>query len=164
MITSTGWLRTSSIAAGGYANICVEMRPDAAVLGGALGEYTNYVRLISNLDSTISDTIRTRTRTDVVYQADSGISNVSGGSYLDMSITSTDGASQSVTQTVQTNVTVTYYIRLENDGNVNDIFSITGTTAVPSNWAVTYYDAVSGGNNITIISPARAGPGGRLGQ
>ncbi|MEW6026496.1 MAG: hypothetical protein AB1599_04285, partial [Planctomycetota bacterium] len=148
-ITSAdGWLRPGIIAPGGFVNICVEISPDATVVGGAPGEYTNYVRVISNLDSTISDTIRTRTRTDVVYRADSGISNNAAGPYADMSITSTDGATQAVTQTIQTNATVTYYIRLENDGNVSDTFSITGT-AGDAWWAVTYYDAETGGTNIT---------------
>jgi len=143
VIVSTGWLRPGFIMPGEFANICVEVRPNASVLGGITGEYVNYVRVISNLDSTISDTIRTRTRADITYRADSGISNVAGGSYVDMAITSTDGVGQTFSKAAPPYVTVTYYIRLENDGNVNDTFSVTGTPG-NNDWAVTYYDAPTG--------------------
>src|SRR3989339_110464 len=149
-ITGAGWLRANSIVAGGFANICIELGAGSSVLGGATGEYTGYFRTLKSQLPTISDTIKNQTRTDIIYRADSGISDNAEGPFINMAITSTDGATQATARTLQTNATVTYYIRLENDGNVNDTFSVTGTGIVPSNWIVTYYDAPTLGNNITV--------------
>ncbi|MDI6788535.1 MAG: hypothetical protein QME51_09205, partial [Planctomycetota bacterium] len=150
-ITSgSGWLRPGNIAVGGEVYICVEIKADASALGGVEGQYINYLRVISTLGaSVVSDTIRSRTEVQKIYRADGGISTDAGGPFLDMSITETDGASQKVTQGVLSGGTATYYIRLENDGNPTDSFSITATGGVPDNWIVTYYDAEAGGQDIT---------------
>ncbi|MEW6026728.1 MAG: right-handed parallel beta-helix repeat-containing protein, partial [Planctomycetota bacterium] len=149
-ITGAGWLRASAITPAGLGYITVELTPGAGVLGGASGEYTNLIRIISTLNPTVSDTVRTRSQTNTYYSADAGIRNQGEAdiiaNYLSMSITSTDGTGQTKNQTAPTGSVVTYYIRLENDSNVNDTFSVTGTAGVPSNWIVTYYDAPSGGN------------------
>ncbi|MBI5778634.1 MAG: hypothetical protein HZA49_04160, partial [Planctomycetes bacterium] len=148
--SANGWLRTSSsITAGGMANICVALSPATTTLGGAVGEYTGYVKIISAANPSVSDTIKTKTQTSTFYRADSGIRNPAEGTYADMTITSTNGTGQTKAQSILSGGMVTYYIRVENDGNSDDVFSVTGTGSNPGNWAITYYDAETGGSNIT---------------
>ncbi|MBI5778799.1 MAG: hypothetical protein HZA49_05030, partial [Planctomycetes bacterium] len=167
-ITGSGWL-ISSLAAGSYKEIRVETSPDSSVLSGASGEKTAYVKAIAANNPSQSDTVKARIRTNIMYRADGGISVSAGGPYTDMVITSTDGTNQAVQQNTSSGSTVTYYIRIENDGNTDDTFSITGATG-NSDWAVTYYDAATGGSNITAnvigagwpygpISPVGYAPG-----
>ncbi|MDI6788599.1 MAG: hypothetical protein QME51_09535, partial [Planctomycetota bacterium] len=151
IISENGWLRPGNIAVGGEVSICVEIKADASVLGGAEGQYTNHLRVYSNQSVVVSDTVRSLTRIPAVYRADAGISSNAGGPFWDMAITSTEPgcAGQIISQTSATNAVVTYYIKLENDGNASDTFSITGPGSVANNWLVSYYDASLGGADIT---------------
>ncbi|MDI6786864.1 MAG: hypothetical protein QME51_00625, partial [Planctomycetota bacterium] len=128
-----------NIAVGGEVHICVELKADVSVLGGADGEYTNYLQVISALNSSVSDTIKTTTRVDIFYRADIGVRNEGEVDYLDMTITSTDGTEQTKTRTTSSGGTVSYFIRVENDGNLSDTFSLTGTGG-NSDWEIRYYD------------------------
>ncbi len=82
------------------------------------------------------------------YQPDNQIRNQGDGAYIGDGIYNTDGSSQTKSQTVDNNVTATYEIKIENDGNVSDTFTVTGL-AGGSGWTVTYYDALAGGTDIT---------------
>jgi C1A family cysteine protease len=55
---------------------------------------------------------------------------------------------QTVDTAVMAGVTATYYVKLENDGDNSDIFTVVGS-AGGDGWTVAYFDAESGGNNIT---------------
>ncbi|MDI6788609.1 MAG: hypothetical protein QME51_09585, partial [Planctomycetota bacterium] len=146
-ITSeAGWLRPGTIGAGAEVYLCVEVTPVLTVFGGSAGEYINYVKTISVSNPSLQDTIRTRTRVEAIHRADAGVSDALDGPFVDMSITSTDGATQTITRTIIPLATTTYYIRVENDGNLSDTFSITGTDGLLNNWVVTYYDW----NNVDI--------------
>jgi uncharacterized membrane protein len=68
--------------------------------------------------------------------------------YVGDNVYNLTGAGQTKVQTVANGVTATYHLKLQNDGNVSDTFKVTGPPG-SSGWTVRYYDAVSGGNDIT---------------
>ncbi|MCK4533262.1 T9SS type A sorting domain-containing protein [bacterium] len=82
------------------------------------------------------------------YQTDNHIKNSTEGTYIGDNIYNSDGTNQTKAQSVDNDATATYHIRLENDGNTSDTFVVTGTGGV-SDWTVNYYDALSGGSDIT---------------
>ncbi len=82
------------------------------------------------------------------YQSDNHIKNSSEGTYIGDNIYNSDGVNQTKAQNVDNDATATYHIRLENDGNNADTFVVTGIGG-DTNWTVIYYDALSGGSDIT---------------
>ncbi|MFC1957812.1 SwmB domain-containing protein, partial [Chloroflexota bacterium] len=82
------------------------------------------------------------------YQPDSQIKNSSEASYTGDSIYNIDGTSQTKAQTVANDSTATYHLKIENDSSISDTFTVTGT-AGSTGWTVSYYNATSGGTDIT---------------
>ncbi|GAI55208.1 unnamed protein product, partial [marine sediment metagenome] len=56
---------------------------------------------------------------------------------------------QTITQTANTNVTVTYYVRINNESNTAETFSVTGTDGEAGKWMVEYKDIT--GTDITSL-------------
>ncbi len=79
---------------------------------------------------------------------DALIKNPADTLYVGSDTYNADATNQSVFQTAQLLSTATYQIMLENDANIPDTLRITGT-AGNSQWLVGYFDALTGGNNIT---------------
>lgn len=81
------------------------------------------------------------------YQPDMLIRTNAATSFTGSNVYST-GSDQSVSQSVATGTTATYIAQLQNDGSTSDNFTITGPTG-GSGWTVRYYDAATGGSDIT---------------
>lgn len=81
---------------------------------------------------------------------DALIKNPADSLYTGSDIYNADATDQSVFQTAQLLATATYQVMLENDARIPDTFRITGT-AGNSQWLVGYFDALTGGNNITSL-------------
>ena len=84
----------------------------------------------------------------VTYQPDNQIGNKGEETYIGDNIYNTTGADQTKSQTVNNNVTATYEIKVENDSSAPDALNVSGT-AGGGGWTVTYYDALTGGSDIT---------------
>ncbi len=65
-------------------------------------------------------------------------------------------AGQTREQTVQPGTSAVYFITLQNDGNAPDTYTLTGT-AGGAGWSVNYFDARSGGANVTSSITAAGG-------
>lgn len=78
---------------------------------------------------------------DLLIRANSSSTTIGGNIYG-------AGSSETVTQTVLKGATAVYQVQLQNDGNTADSFVITAP-AIASGWTVRYFDAVSGGNDIS---------------
>lgn len=81
------------------------------------------------------------------YQPDILIRTSAATTYAGDNVYNTTGTNQTSTQTVGTG-TASYVLQVQNDGNATDTFTLKSTTAA-SGWTVRYYDAVTGGNDIT---------------
>jgi hypothetical protein len=80
------------------------------------------------------------------YQPDNMIATLeSGVDYVGENIFNNDGTNQNKTTTSSS---ATYYVKIKNAGNTTDEVIVTGTASSGS-WSVTYYDAKTGGSNIT---------------
>jgi hypothetical protein len=83
------------------------------------------------------------------YQPDNLIATLE--SYSDITgeaIYNTDGTNQTRTRSISIGASAVYYIKIENDANTTDEVIVKGIGA-SGDWALTYYDAKTGGNNIT---------------
>jgi len=72
-------------------------------------------------------------------------------SYSDITgeaIYNTDGTDQTRTRSIANGASAAYYIKIENDANTTDEVIVKGRGS-SGDWALTYYDAKTGGNNIT---------------
>lgn len=81
-------------------------------------------------------------------QPDNQIKNSDETVYMGDSVYNETGTLQSKYQSVLNNDTAIYHIKIENDGNVADSFRVTVTDGW-NQWVVRYFDALSGGNEIT---------------
>ncbi|MDI6788614.1 MAG: hypothetical protein QME51_09610, partial [Planctomycetota bacterium] len=101
----------------------------------------------------------TATIATVSYRPDVQIKRSDEGSYLGEETYNLTGLNQTRTRNVASEgTTVTYQIMLQNDGQdvVSDSFTVTGSAA-PDNWTVSYFDALSGGSEITYTDITTVG-------
>jgi len=89
----------------------------------------------------------------VNYQPDALVKtgNESDANYIGDSIYETTPVSQTKYVSVLNNQTASYYVRVQNDGDVADSFKINGT-AGNVDWAITYYDVPTGTDMTTLIT------------
>ncbi|MBI4712096.1 MAG: hypothetical protein HY762_02135, partial [Planctomycetes bacterium] len=148
----TGWT-SANLSPGGYDAILLLLTP-GVLSGGATTDI--YIRARSQASGTNVDMLKIVPTINVSRQVDTMVKR----GYLDDSYYLVEGvadiASQTTSYNLTNNQTISYHIRLENDGNVDDIFSVTVSPTAVSGWAVTYYNAETGGTpiNTEITSPA----------
>jgi len=88
-------------------------------------------------------------------QPDNQIKNYWGDAndYIGNNIYNSTGINQNITQFTETNLPAIYHIKIENDGIFNDYFRVRAIEEanVPptATWTIQYFDALTGGNNIT---------------
>ena len=80
------------------------------------------------------------------YQPDNEISKNDG--YIGLGILNTDGTSQTKTSTIIAASSETYYVRINNSGNISDEAKVVASGS-GAGWNATFYDAETGGNDIT---------------
>ena len=85
---------------------------------------------------------------DALSQPDVMIRAATEGALQGNNVYNGDGAGQSRTQRVTAGTLATYVVRLQNDGFQADTFGVTGSRS-GSGWTIRYFDAVSGGTEIT---------------
>lgn len=81
------------------------------------------------------------------------VRNLADAAFIGSGVYNTTGAGQTKAQTVANAVKATYVLRLQNHGLVSGTFKVTGT-AGSSSFVVAYFDAASGGSNITGLVAA----------
>ncbi|MBI5699150.1 right-handed parallel beta-helix repeat-containing protein [Candidatus Saganbacteria bacterium] len=83
------------------------------------------------------------------YRPDGMVGNQSNGSdYIGEGVFNLSGTNQTKTQALSVGQTATYYFKIKNAGNTAEYISVLGT-GDSTGWTVIYYDATSGGNDIT---------------
>ncbi|MBI5780040.1 MAG: hypothetical protein HZA49_11390, partial [Planctomycetes bacterium] len=144
--TGTGWL-SPSIVSGTAITITARVTQSGETPGVTV---YHYIRARSANLSSERDTVRTATTPLVTYQADNWVKRYSDpeGNYILDGTYNLDGTGQTVTNTVNNSAVVSYNVRIQNDGNVNETITITGSPAT-AGWTVSYYNAPTGGTDIT---------------
>lgn len=99
-----------------------------------------------------------------IYRPDLIIGTLeSGADYVGEGIFNSDGSGQTRITSSSTGESAVYYIKIKNAGNTSDEAIITGP-AGSGDWAATYYDAKTGGNNITAQITSSGWPTVSLGS
>ena len=110
------------------------------------GSYT-YNGQVTVAHGSSTDTVEYAATITPVYKPDALIYEASSASYLGNDIYNNTGADQAVSRNLVPNGQTTYYVRVQNDGNIGDVLKLTGPASSGS-FTITYIDS-SNGNNIT---------------
>lgn len=165
-VTGAGWT-TGSLGAGAAREIRVELSPAVSLPGGRQVDVR--VTAASTGDPTARDTVLASARTPLPFRPDLLVRLAgepdfffAGGNVYNVT-----GQNQTKTQSVATGTTASYVVALQNDADRPDRFRVTGIGS-RLGWTIRYFDAASGGADITgritaggWISPVLA-PGGSI--
>ncbi len=146
-IAGAGW-NTGTLAVSASTTIRAELTINSNAPGGVT--FTIPVTATSDADKAVLDVVVASASARIFYSIDGLIATDAGLSdAVGDGIYNSDGTNQTKSLTVVNNATATYYVRLENEGNTTDNVRVKGPQTNPSGWTVTYWDAFTGGNNIT---------------
>ena len=143
-MTGSGYLTSLAVATSTEGRVVVTNSGNSLITS----EVT--ITLISTNDTTQKDVAKVTTTFIPIsaYSVDLQIGTLESGSdYVGSGVTETTPTIQVKTQSVNSNEAATYYFRAENDGNVANYIKVTGEAG--SGVTVTYYNAKSGGTDIT---------------
>jgi hypothetical protein len=141
--SAAGW--TIILASGTCREIRVQVKPGAGMQG--LIRRVNVTSCTNGTPGEKVDLVYMITQCNVL-QPDNQIKNSNETVYVGNNIYNTTGQNQTKNQVVSRNQTAIYHVKVENDGEVVDVDVITGPGG-DSRWSIQYYDAITGGNNIT---------------
>ena len=150
-VTTTGW-QTLLLAPAATASITVSVTPGSTVSSGAVATQT--LTVTSNGDATKQDVGVIKTTVPLIYRPDVSLRPSTTSTYIGMGVYNLTGTNQTVGLTVVKGVKATYYVHIQNNGNVADTFIITGTPA-PAGWTVDYKNYTTG----TVITTEVTGAG-----
>lgn len=150
-VTGAGW-STALLKPGAIVTLAVYVTPGATITGGK--DTMQTVTATSVGDASKQDAVLLKTSIPLVNKPDLSLRASTETTYSGVGVYNLTGASQTVSQAVLKNVKATYYVHVQNNGNVPETFIITGTPA-PAGWTVDYKDYSTG----TIITGAVTGAG-----
>ncbi|MGD9495441.1 MAG: S8 family serine peptidase [Armatimonadota bacterium] len=143
-VMGSGWL-SGELAPGASIDLRVEVTPDAALSS----PYQVRLTSTSVTDSTKTDAVLTETSRRVVsYQPDAQVRAPADVSYLGDGLYNSDGHSQTRAQATRPGAAAVYEIKVENDATADDSFTVTAALP-PAGWQAVFFDALSGGADIT---------------
>jgi len=101
--------------------------------------------------SAFSASVEAVTTVFAQYQPDNMVATLESGSdYIGQGIFNADGAGQTRERAIAAGSSATYYVKVRNAGNATDEVNLTAAGS-SSGWSVTFYDAKSGGSDITSL-------------
>ena len=109
-----------------------------------------FIRSTSLTDNTKRDVVRASTSPIFINRPDNLIKNQGETEYIGDDIYNSDGTDQTKSQEIPPGQTAIYHIQIQNDGNYPSMFQIIGTPS-DGGWEVKYYDALTGGEDITDL-------------
>lgn len=143
-VTGSGW-NIYGVESGQFKEFRAEVTPSSAVAGDSSFDIT--VTTTSFVDDNVKDVVKATTTTNE-YKPDNLIKRQNEGGYLGDDVYNADGTDQTLKQYASYGVIVVDNIKIENDGNTSDSYTVTDSQS-GLGWTVTYYDALQGGNDIT---------------
>jgi hypothetical protein len=150
-VTGAGGWALPNMAPGAFKEFRVEVTPDPMLVAPAAYDL---LITVSNSGSSEQDAVKAVTVLEATAQPDLLIANATDGVYLGNDFYDTlapitgSGYLQTQAQAVLRDTTATYWLGVQNDGNCLDDFRVTGTAGHPA-FTVRYYDALTGGTDIT---------------
>jgi len=140
---------TPSLSPGASYYVLVAQVQTAASLSGV---YT-YNGHVSMSNGTISDVVGYDVTTTTVYHPDAMVYEATTTSYIGNNTYNSSAAGQTENRNLGINGQTTYYVRMQNDGNVSEPYIVTGP-AGSGNFIITYIDSLNGNNVTTDVTGA----------
>ena len=150
-VTGAGWI-TPVVNPNATVTVAVYVTPGSTLL--AYAATTLKMSATSVTNATQLDVALMTTSVALVNRPDISLRPSAVPTYTGMGVYNLTGANQTVGQGVAKNVKATYYLHVQNKGNVAETFIITGTAA-PAGWTYDYKDFSAG----TSIASAVTGAG-----
>ncbi len=154
-VTGEGW-STATLEPGATCDLRIEVTCDATVAAAAVRQLLLTARSVG--DATRADAVGARTTKLWVSRPDLLIRNLADADYLGGGTTNATGQDQTAAQIVAGDTTATYPVRLENRGNSDEAFRITGVigavatgSITDQGWTVAYFDALTGGTDRSAL-------------
>ncbi len=144
-ITTTGWF-TKPLAATAAKEIRLVVKAGNVTPPDTLKEIL--VTSSSTVDTTKKDAVKAATAIKLAKPDNQIALQADGSDYLGDGVYNLDGTGQTKNQDATSSSPAVYFIKIENDGNLKDVFTVKGDSA-GANWQAAYYDAKTGGTNIT---------------
>ena len=154
-LRSSAGRTTATLASGAVENITIEMTPNASVVR-EVGK-TVTINVFNSGDATVCDAVQAVTNTPPVEvrKPDAAIRTTAEAEYSGGDIYNTSGAGQTKTQVANTAAAASYFIRIQNDGNVAEAIKLQ-SSAAPSGWTARYFNQDS---NAEITSAVASSSG-----
>ncbi|MHB0998294.1 MAG: hypothetical protein ACYC27_03530 [Armatimonadota bacterium] len=135
-VTGSGW-SSGSLAPGALNGVYVLITPNSTIAAGS--SKTLVITAISQSDTSNKDVGKAVTTAAATYKSDILVKAGAETSYAFNNIYGTDGSNQTKSLNASMNQTLNYAFRVQNDGNTNDTFKITGPAGT-GGWTIRYYD------------------------
>ena len=139
-----GWVRTG-VGPGASFNMRIDVTPSIPVPAGSVQDVLLTAASVKR--PAVLDAVKA-SATRLPNQPDLLICNAGDPAYIGDAVYTNDGTDQMKTQDAVGGTTVTYPVKVQNDGGGPDNVLVTGPGDDPG-WAVRYYDALTVGNDIT---------------
>jgi hypothetical protein len=144
-LTGSGWL-TKPLAPTAFKEIRLVVKAGAVTPPDTLKEVL--VTSASTVDTTKRDAVKALTAIKIAEPDNQIATKLDGSDYLGDGIYNTDGSQQTQSLPATSASAATYYIKIENDGNSKDVFTVRGDSG-DADWQVAYYSDKTGSNDIT---------------
>jgi Tol biopolymer transport system component len=147
VLTGPDGLVLEQLGAGEERDYRLEITPGPTV---GIGEPLEFAfKVQSQADTTRTDTVIAKVIKEFTrVHPDLSIRGSDSLDYRGENLYNTTGIDQTLLQTTPAGITASYIVTVENDGNRPDSIVLSAPPVV-GNWTVRYFDAVTGGNDIT---------------
>ncbi len=146
-ITNAAGYVFTNLAAGASEFVTVELLPNGRALGGA----SRSVILRAFTDAravTPRDSVQALARNEFFFQPDLQVRRLTDAIYAGDGVLNSTGSNQTKSLRGEVGAVARYPLKLVNTGNATNQFKLQATPAA-AGWVARYYDAVSGGTEIT---------------
>ena len=144
-VTGGGWT-TNPLAPGASTGYNLNVWPNNGLVSGVMD--TQLITATSAAGTASCDAVQAVSSFVLLHQPDLAIENAGDTAFIGVSIYNTTGTGQAKMQRVPTGVPASYLIQVQNAGLIADSFTL-GSSAAATGWTVQFFDAPTGGLDIT---------------
>jgi len=144
-VTGSGYL-TKALVPGATLAYTIHVWPGATVQSTAVN--MQLITAASVKNTAAKDVVDAVTNFTLVHEPDLTIANAADGLYVGGGIYNTTGTGQAKTQNVVAGNIAPYLVKVQNAGTTADNFTLKGSAA-STGWTVQYFNAPTGGTDIT---------------
>ena len=146
-ITNSSGYTISNLPPGGAEVVLVDFLPNSRVLGSTTRSATVSIFTDANAPAP-RDSVQALAMNELIYQPDMQVRRLTDAIYAGEGVFNSDGSNQTKSIRALVGAVAVYPLLLVNTGNLTNYFAIRAG-AGGGGWSVRYFDAVTGGGDIT---------------